>query len=227
MLAAIAQPSGKLEWVSAADVVDARDLLLDRLALQVVGTHGVDHAERPALLAGAIVGHDDDQRVVELACRLEETQQPREMLVGVVEHGGVGGLQAREQATFALGHIGPGAHRVVARRHSCSLRDDAELDLAGESLLALDIPAVSELRIVLLDQVDRRLVRRVAGAQRSQVATAVFRCRRRGRRDSGMAVDQVGGEVISRGEVTRRIDRRVVAHQLGTRTGRYRASMKP
>ena len=203
--------------VGPADVVDARDLLLDRLALQVVGAHGVDHAERPALLAGAVVGHDHDQRVVELARRLEEGHQPREVLVGMVEHGGVGGLQAREQAALALGHVGPGAHRVVARRQARALRHDAELDLAGEPLLALDVPAVGEQRIVFLDQVERRLVRRVAGAQRQPgqprrllvVGDVV------GEIADGL-VDQVGGQVIARWRsLPGRIDRRVVAHQLG------------
>ncbi len=45
-------------------------------------------AERAAFLAGAVVGHDDDQGVVELAGALEEGHQAADMLVGMVEHGG-------------------------------------------------------------------------------------------------------------------------------------------
>ena len=134
----------------------------------------------------------------------------------MVEHGGVGRLQAREQALLALGHIGPGAHGVVARRHARALRDDAERDLAGEPLLALDVPAMGEQRVVFLDQVERRLVRRVAGAQRhpGQPRRLLVVGDVVGEIADGL-VDQIGGQVIARGEVAGRIDRRVVAHQLG------------
>ncbi|OIQ66442.1 hypothetical protein GALL_519860 [mine drainage metagenome] len=50
--------------VRPADVVDPGQLLGHRLALHIVGPHGVDHAERPALLAGAVVGQHQDQGVV-------------------------------------------------------------------------------------------------------------------------------------------------------------------
>ena len=130
--------------VGAADVLDARDLLVQRFAAQIVGTHGVDHAERAAFLAGAVVGHHDDQGVVELAGAFEEGHQAADMLVGMVEHGGVGGLQPREHAALRFRDLGPRPHGIVARRELRALGHDAHLDLAGEATLALGVPALGE-----------------------------------------------------------------------------------
>ena len=83
-------------------------------------------------------------------------------------------------------------------------------------LVALVVPAVGEHRVVLGDQVGRRLVRRMAGAERHPgqprrlgvVGDMVGEIADR-------LVDEVGGQVIAGREGARRIDRRVVAHQLG------------
>ena len=53
--------------VGATDVVDAGDLVLDRLFHHVVGTHCIDEPLGTSFLAGAIVGQRHDNRVVELA----------------------------------------------------------------------------------------------------------------------------------------------------------------
>src|SRR5262249_19009948 len=50
--------------IGAADVVNATYLLRHRLRAEVERPHRIDEAERPALLARAIVGHYDDQGVV-------------------------------------------------------------------------------------------------------------------------------------------------------------------
>jgi hypothetical protein len=80
--------------VGPADVVDASDLLGQRLAQEVVRPHGVDHAQRAALLARAIVREHQHQRVLALAALVEVAQQPSDLLVGVIEHRGIGRLQA-------------------------------------------------------------------------------------------------------------------------------------
>ena len=172
--------------VGPADVVDARDLLLDRLAAQIVGAHGVDHAERPAFLAGAVVRHDDDQGIVELARRFEESDQPRDVLVGMIEHGGVGRLQARVEPLLAVRRLGPRLHRIVARRQARAFGNDAQLHLAGEPALALDVPAVGEHRIVLSGS-GRAAPGAAHGRRRRPAtsATASRHCRRHGRRGSG------------------------------------------
>ena len=90
------------------------------------------------------------------------------------------------------------------------------LDLAGEPAFALGVPALGEDRIVLGDQIERRLVRRMAGAERKPrqprrlgiVADMIGEI-------ADALVDQIGRQVIAGGEGARRIDRRVVAHQLG------------
>src|SRR5579863_3698195 len=51
--------------VGSADVVEPRDCVVEILAHAVEITHLVQHAERTALLAGAVVRHHDEQRVVE------------------------------------------------------------------------------------------------------------------------------------------------------------------
>ncbi len=201
--------------IGAADIVDAGDLLVQRLAPEIVGTHGIDHAERTALLAGAVVRHDDDQRVFKLACRFEELHQAADMPVGMFQHGSISGLQAREHAPLGFRNLGPGSHRIVARRQLRLLRDDAHLDLPREPLLALDIPAFGKDRIVLRDHVERRLMRRMAGAEGHPgepwrfriVADMVGEVADR-------LVHEIGCQMIARGEGARRIDRRVVAHQL-------------
>ena len=145
-----------------------------------------------------------------------KADQSRDMLVGMIEHGGIGRLQARKKPLLAVGRFAPRLHRIVARRQARALRHDAQLDLAGEPAFALGVPAVGEQRIVLADQVGRRLVRRMAGAEGQPhqprrlgiVADMVGDV-------ADALVDQVGGQVIAGGEAAGRIDRRVVAHQLG------------
>ena len=60
--------------IRPADVVDPPQLFRHRLGTEIVRPHRVDEAERPALLARAIVGHHEDQRVVADAGLVEETR---------------------------------------------------------------------------------------------------------------------------------------------------------
>ncbi len=152
--------------VRPADVVDAGDLLLHRLGLAVVGPHGVDHAQRPALLAGPVVRQHQDQGVLAQARLLKEADQPRQMLVGVIQHAGEGRLQPGEQPLLIGGMLVPGLHMVVARRHDRVRRYNAQRLLPRQPPLALDIPAGGEHRVVFLDDLPRNLVRRVTGPQR-------------------------------------------------------------
>ena len=84
--------------VRPADVVDPAQLFRDRLGAEIIRPHRVDEAERPALLARAVVGQHEDQRVVADAGRVEKRDQPRQMPVGMIEHAGKGRLQPREDA---------------------------------------------------------------------------------------------------------------------------------
>ena len=84
--------------VRAADIVDPPQLFRHRLGTEIIRPHRIDEAERPALLAGAVVGQHEDQRVVADAGLVEKRDQPRQMLVGMVEHAGKRRLQPREHA---------------------------------------------------------------------------------------------------------------------------------
>ena len=84
--------------VRPADVVDPPQLFRDRLGPEIIRPHRIDEAERPAFLAGAVVGHHEDKRVVEDAGLVEERDQPRQMPVGMIEHAGERRLQPREHA---------------------------------------------------------------------------------------------------------------------------------
>src|SRR5260221_9816947 len=78
----------------AADFVDACEFLGEGLGPEVAGTGGVDIAERTALLAGAIVGSNEDDRIRQHACLLEESHEAGQVPIGMVEHGRIGRLQA-------------------------------------------------------------------------------------------------------------------------------------
>ncbi len=101
--------------VRPADVVDPAQLFRHRLGTEIIRPHRVDESERPALLAGAIVGQHQDQRVVADAGLVEKRDQPRQMLVGMVEHAGERRLQPREHAPFVGTVLVPRLHAVIAR----------------------------------------------------------------------------------------------------------------
>ena len=154
--------------VRSADIIQARELLGQRLGLAVVGAHGVDEAVGTTLLARAIVRHHQDQGVFAQARLVQEGDQAGELAVGVVEHGGKRALQPRGDRPFVGGELGPGPHAVVARRQVGVGGHDAQSLLAGEAAFALHIPTLGEDRIVAFDDRLRRLVWRVAGAEGEQ-----------------------------------------------------------
>ena len=69
--------------VGPPDVVEALDCFVGRLDQHVEVLHLVQDSERTALLAGAVVGQDHQQRVVELADALEVRHQATDLGVGV------------------------------------------------------------------------------------------------------------------------------------------------
>ena len=140
----------------------------------------------------------------------------REVLVGVIEHGGVGAGQAAEQPLLVGCVLGPGPHEVVARRKAGVLRHDPERLLPLEPALALDVPAVLEHLVVAQDEVARRLVRRVAGAEGEPgQPRRVGRVGRVVGDEADGLVGQVLGQVVAAGVGPGRGDRRVVADELG------------
>ena len=139
--------------VRSADVVDPAQLFRHRLGTEIIRPHGVDEAPRPALLAGAIVREHQDQRVVADAGLVEKGDQPRQMPVGMIEHAGERRLQPREDALLVRAVFVPRLHAVIARRQPGFPRHDPHRLLPRHSLLALDVPAMGEHRIVALDDI--------------------------------------------------------------------------
>ena len=201
--------------VRPADVVDpSRTFSGDRLGTEIVRSHRVDKAERPALLARAIVRQHEDQRVVADPGLVEKPDQPRQMPVGMIEHAGKCRLQPREHASFVRAVLVPRLHAVIARGHSGFRRHDPHRLLPRHALLALDVPAMREHLVVALDDIDGRLMRRVAGAERDPgqprqigpVGGVIGD-------EADRLVDQIRGQVIAVGVGAGRIDVGVVGDQ--------------
>jgi len=202
--------------IGAADVVDALQLFGHRFGPEVIRSHRVDKTERAALLAGAVVGHHDDQGVVAHAGLVEEGDQPRQMLIGVVEHPREGGLQPGEYTLLVRCMRIPRFDAVIARRHLCFGRHDAHCLLTRHALLALDVPAMGERRVVTLDDIGRGLMRCVAGAEGEPRQPRQIRpVRHVIGNEADRLIDQIGGEVIAVGVSARRIDMRVIGDKLG------------
>ena len=200
--------------IRPADVVDPPQLFRDRLGPEIIRPHRVDEAERPALLAGAIVRQHQDQRVVADAGLVEKADQPRQMPVGMVEHAGERRLQPREHALLVGAVLVPGLHAVIARGHPGFRRHDPHRLLPRHALLALDVPAMGEHRVIALDDIGGRLMRRVAGAEREPgqpgqigpVGGVIGD-------EADRLIDQIRGQVIAVGIGAGRIDMGVVGDQ--------------
>src|SRR6202048_3978043 len=191
----------------AADFVDACEFLGEGLGPEVAGTGGVDIAERTALLAGAIVGSNEDDRIRQHACLLEETDEARQVPIGMVEHGRIGRLQAGEETPFVGAVVLPGLHAVVPWRQARRWRHDARRLLALDPEKTLGIPAVLENRIVALDELEGRLMRRMARPEREpqEPWRVGLLCRVPGQEGSRL-IDEVSGQVGAAFEGPRSID---------------------
>ncbi len=129
-----------------AEVVDVLQVLLDRVGDAVEELVLVDGAVRPALAARAVVGDEDDDRVLELARLLEEVEQPPDLVIGV-----------REEARVHLGHAAEEPLLVVGER--VPRADDVDL-----------VPRLSVGARLVHVGVDRRQLRVLRG--RSRAASA-------------------------------------------------------
>lgn len=87
------------------------------------------------------------------------------MLIGMIKHGGIGGLQPSEEALL-VGAVGrPGLDAIIAWRQSRRFRHNAKGLLARNASIALYIPAVVEDRIVALDEFEGSLMRGMTRAE--------------------------------------------------------------
>ena len=108
----------------------------------------------------------------------------------------------------------PRFHASVSRRQPGGFRHNAHLLLSGNAAVALDIPTLAEHRIVTADQLCRRLMRRMRGAECQPKQPGIVRpLGGMTGQEADRLIDEVGGQVIAIGEGSRRLDTRIVAHQ--------------
>ena len=152
--------------VLAAELVDVGQELIDRLVDERVVLADIDVAKVTAFVACAVVRHDHEQRVVELAGFFQVIHQSPHLLVGMLQEPGKHLLHPGAHALFVRAQRIPRAHFVVAVRQQRAGRDDAQLKLAGVPRLAHFVPSLVVPALVLVDIAAWRVVRRVAGAER-------------------------------------------------------------
>ena len=122
----------------------------------------VERAGRAALGTRAVVADDVvHDRVVEHFQLLERVDQPADVMVGVLHEPGVDLHLAREHRLEIIGHVDPRGDLFVAGGELGVGRNDAELLLARERLLAHPVPTLVELALVLVGPLLRHVVRRV------------------------------------------------------------------
>ncbi len=107
--------------LGTADVVEARQVGLDVVALEQVDVVR-GGADLLALTRRAVVGHEEDERVVTFPDLVERGQQPTDVLVDVVDRAGEDLHVTGEQLLLGGRQLGPRPHVVarlgVARRQS-------------------------------------------------------------------------------------------------------------
>ena len=144
----------------AAEVIDVREFVGD-----VVGFVGdvvpelVVGAVRTAFARCAVVGHEHDDRVVEVAGRGEMVEDTTDVMVGVRDERRAHFHHPGVETTAWRIDRGPFLDPRRAARQPCAFGDDPEVDLAGERRVAPCVPAVVELAAETVDPFRRRLVR--------------------------------------------------------------------
>ena len=190
-----------------ADLVQRRDLLLDRVRDVVLGEQFAD-APLLAFGARAVVAPDvEDDGVVAEAELLQPVHQLADLGVGVLDEPGEHLHQPPLERPLRLGDAVPRRHRVGSRRQLRVGGNPAELLLPREDALAVLVPAVVELAFVLVGPLREDVVRAVDGARRPVHQERLVGRERLVPLEPGEAlVDHVFGQVVFL--AVRRLDRR-------------------
>src|SRR5581483_5985443 len=140
----------------------------------------------------------EQRGVVELADLLKEIDQPADLGVSVIEETGECFLQAQCKLLLVVGETVPRLDPGIARRELGVRRNDAELLLPLEPVLAHLVPTGIEAAFVFVDVFSWRLMRRVG---RAEAEIEKERPLRDGRLlvadEADAAVDQIFGEMIT------------------------------
>ena len=178
-------PAGRVVVVGLgrAEHVEVLEVVLEVVRNAVHDLVLVHRPVRAALARGAVVREPDDEGVVELTCALEVVDQPAELVIGVARVARVDLGHPAHQRLLVVGERVPWQHAVerglflaVDASHSGQrvdlgqlrvLREDPELLLLRQDLLADLLVALVEGALVLVRPLLRRVVRRMirAGAE--------------------------------------------------------------
>ena len=132
VLAAIAQPCGKFEWVSGPPMSSMRASLSSRdSGTMLNGAIALTKPSGPPSWLAPL--SDSTITIVSSSWPVCSSVAitPAEVLIEVVEHRGVRPGESAEQALLVRGMFVPGEHTEVAGRQLGACRDDAELDLCA------------------------------------------------------------------------------------------------
>src|SRR5215203_4489531 len=141
-------PSVVVEELRATQFVERGEVLLQRLRHEVEELVLVDRPSRAAFGAGAVVGDEHDQGVVQLAYSLEKVYEPPDVVVGVLKEAGEDLHHSRVQSAFVVGERAPLGNVWVVRWKLGPLGDDAKFELARVYALAIRFPALVEGSLV-------------------------------------------------------------------------------
>ena len=208
-------PRVVVEVLGAADLIDQLEAFLQRLLGVVEELRLVGGPGGAALGAGAVVGDDHDQRVVQLPELAQELDQPPDLVIGVGQEASEDLHHPAVQAAGGRGQRRPVGHVGIVPRQLRVRGYDAEFLLPGEHLLPVGVPAIVERARVPVRPFLRHMMRRVGGAE------AQVQVERLGRVDLlsvgdelHRLVDQVLAEVVALLGRARRLHLVVVVHQI-------------
>jgi hypothetical protein len=142
-----------------AEVVDAAQVLLEALGLEVEEVHLVVRAVGAALGAGAVVAHHEHDRVVELAEDVDVIDEAAQLGVGVLEEAGVHLHHAGVQHALVARERVPRRHPMGPFGERRPRRQQSRRQLTGVDLFAPGVPTLVEAAAIPLDVVGGRLVR--------------------------------------------------------------------
>src|SRR5262252_6955479 len=106
--------------------------------------------ERPAFAAGAIVGEEGEDRVVQDAALLQVRDEPAHLMVGMAQEAGRDLHLSLEQGFLSIVVLVPPAYARVGLWQDRAFRHHTQLLLALERLGTDDIPAGTERAAVRL-----------------------------------------------------------------------------
>ena len=151
--------------LDAAVLLDQLQLLLGVELDAVEEGHLVERAGERPFHAGAVVAPDvQDERVVEVTHLLDRVEQAADVPVGVLGEAREDLHLARVQLLLGVVERVPGRKQLRPLSEYRVLRDDPELLLTLERLLAVRVPAAVELALVPVGPLPGHVVRRVAAA---------------------------------------------------------------